>query len=63
MLLCALGGSRPELYDLEVDPNESANLATSQSERTRRMVEELLAWNASMPEDRGPELGATGRGR
>ena len=62
-LLCDFDGSRPELYDLEVDPNESANLATSQSERTRRMVEELLAWNASMPEDRGPELGATGRGR
>ncbi|MGA1607170.1 MAG: sulfatase-like hydrolase/transferase [Planctomycetota bacterium] len=62
-LLCDFDGSRPELYDLEVDPKESANLAASQSERTRRMVEELLAWNASMPEDRGPELGATGSRR
>lgn len=62
-LLCDFDGSRRELYDLDEDPSESKNLATEQPERTRELAELLLAWNASMPADRGPELGRAERDR
>jgi len=37
-----------QLYDLEADPKESADLAAQQPQRLERMKKELLAWNASV---------------
>jgi uncharacterized sulfatase len=48
-LLCDYDGSRPELYNIADDPGETTNLAETQPELTKPMVDELLAWWSSMP--------------
>lgn len=57
-LLCEYDGSGELLYDLASDRAEQRNLAAQQPEVVARMKAELLSWHASMPPDRGPELGA-----
>lgn len=37
-----------QLYDLEVDPKETTDLAAKQPDRLERMKRDLLAWNASV---------------
>ena len=48
-----LDGSPEELYDLEIDPGERINIATSQPENAARLKTKLQAWlketNAQMP--------------
>lgn len=48
-LLCDYDGSRPELYDMEKDPSESNDLATSHPEVVSRMTKSVTAWWDSMP--------------
>jgi arylsulfatase A-like enzyme len=55
-LLIEYDGSKPQLYDLEADPAEEHNLARQQPLLTLQLRGKLLAWNATMPPDRGPEL-------
>ncbi len=57
-LLCNYDGSGAELYDLSADPGETKDLAEAETDTVKRLVAEVLKWNASMPQDRGPELGA-----
>ncbi len=51
--LAEFDGSDPELYDLEVDKSETNNLAAGNPELVERLTKELLAWNRSMPQDKG----------
>jgi len=48
-LLCDYDGSRPELYDLIVDPGETKNLAEVKPDIVQPMVEQVLAWWDAMP--------------
>lgn len=57
-LLCDYDGARPQLYDLQVDREETKNLAGAEPERVQVLTEAVLAWHRSLPADRGPELGA-----
>jgi arylsulfatase A-like enzyme len=57
-LLCEYDGSKPELYNLTADPGEQTNVAAQHPDVVRRLTEALLAWNKTMPADRGPFLGA-----
>ncbi len=54
-LLCEYDGSRPQLYDLASDRQETRNLAADQPEIVTRLTESALAWHRSMPPDAGPE--------
>ena len=49
-LLCDYDGSRPQLYDLSVDPGESKNLTDSQPEVTRELAGKVVAWHRSISE-------------
>jgi arylsulfatase A-like enzyme len=42
-------GSSTQLYDMQADPNETKNLADEQTDVTRRMRDDALAWRASLP--------------
>lgn len=53
-LLCNYDGSKPELYDLRIDPGERRNVAAHQSAVASRLTEMLVAWHKSMPPDNGP---------
>ncbi|MDB6078225.1 MAG: sulfatase, partial [Akkermansiaceae bacterium] len=57
-LVCDYDGSSARLFDLEADRGEVKDLATSQPDIVQKLVKEALAWNAAMPADRGPQLGA-----
>ena len=57
-LLCEYDGSAPELYDLEVDPSETTNVAATYPEIVARLSRELISWHRSMPADNGPSLGS-----
>ena len=57
-LLCDYDGSRPQLYHLDSDPGEETNLAGKQSELVSKLTTKLLAWNRTMPQDNGLELGS-----
>lgn len=48
-LLCDYDGSRPELYDLTVDPGETQNLAEMKPEIVESMLEQVLVWWDAMP--------------
>ena len=52
-LLCEYDGSQAELYDLTKDPSESKNLASQHADVVARLKSRLLAWDQSMPADRG----------
>ncbi len=57
-LLMEYDGSKPQLYDLSIDPNETKNLAESFSETVDRMKDQLKAWHNSMPSDAGASFDA-----
>ncbi len=57
-LLCDYDGSKPELYNLAVDPGESSNLAEKEPAVVQRLTRAVLAWNQRMPADHGVTLGA-----
>jgi arylsulfatase A-like enzyme len=42
-------GSGSELYDLDADPSEQANLASERPEVTKRLSEMILAWRKTLP--------------
>jgi len=48
-LLCDFDGSRTELYNMLNDPGETMNLAETQPEQVKLMVQQLVAWWNSMP--------------
>ena len=56
-LLCDYDGSRTQLYNLESDPGEQNNLAAEKPDLVSTLTANLLAWNQSMPQDKGLELG------
>ena len=55
--LCDYDGSRPQLYHVPDDPGEEKNLATVKPELVKELTAKVLAWNKTMPEDNGLELG------
>jgi len=55
--LCDYDGSRPQLYHVPDDPGEEKNLATVKPELVQELTAKVLAWNKTMPEDNGLELG------
>ena len=55
-LLCEFDGSDSELYDLENDLSESKNLAEQNTDILKKMKNQLMAWNQSMPADNGAKL-------
>ncbi|MEM1294462.1 MAG: sulfatase-like hydrolase/transferase [Verrucomicrobiota bacterium] len=55
-LFCDYDGQNPELYDLSTDISEANDLAAQKPELVSELTELVLAWNAAMPADRGPEL-------
>ena len=52
-LLCEYDGSQPELYDLAADRGETKNVAAAHPDVVKRLTKNLLAWNESMPQDKG----------
>ncbi|WP_035603852.1 sulfatase-like hydrolase/transferase [Haloferula sp. BvORR071] len=62
-LLCSYDGSDTQLYDLAADPGEAKNLAAGQKETAERLAKMAVTWHQSMPQDRGPELGAKAEGK
>lgn len=56
-LLCDYDGSRSQLYNLIDDPGEEDNLAADKPEVVSELTARLLAWNKTMPQDNGLELG------
>lgn len=48
-LLCDYDGSRPELYDIVVDPGETKNLAEVHAEIVDLMAKQVIEWWDSMP--------------
>ena len=56
-LLCDYDGGRPQLYNLGSDPGEKNNLAADNPDLVLSLTAKLLAWNQSMPQDNGLELG------
>ena len=55
--LCDYDGGRPQLYDLTRDPGEEVNLANQKKDLVDQLTEKLMAWNESMPQDNGQQLG------
>jgi arylsulfatase A-like enzyme len=47
-LLCDYDGSRPELYDLSLDPSESKNLVDNQSDLAKNLVDKVVKWHKSI---------------
>ena len=56
-LLCDYDGGRPLLYDLLKDPGETQNQAAEHPDQVDALTQRLLAWNGTVPQDRGAELG------
>jgi uncharacterized sulfatase len=52
-LLCEYDGSGPQLYDLDTDPGETANLSSRHPDVARRLTRAVLAWHESLPPDEG----------
>lgn len=50
-LLCEYDGSKPQLYDVEADPGEKANLAASEVETAARLARAVVGWHGSLPPD------------
>lgn len=49
-LLISRDRSRPELFDIVKDPNERTNLANERPDVTKRLADEVLAWDRSIQE-------------
>jgi len=47
-LLCDYDGSRPELYDLSADPGESNNLADTQPDVAKDLLNKVVTWHKSI---------------
>ncbi len=64
-LLCEYDGSKPQLYNLARDRNETTNVAAQQAEVVGQLTGKVVAWHRSLPPDNGPALGAppTGAGK
>ena len=60
-LLCEYDGSTPQLYNLNSDPGETANVAPDHPELVSGMTSELLAWHKTMPPDHGANYGRNNR--
>ena len=54
--LCEFDGSDAELYDMEIDRGEKANVASANPEVVKKFTQMLIAWHKSMPPDNGPKL-------
>lgn len=52
-LLCTYEGGRPQLYDLEVDPSETNNVAAGHPDEVARLTAAVVTWHRSLPPDRG----------
>ena len=50
-LLCDYDGSRPELYDLSMDPGELKNLTETKQQTTTELVSKVVTWYKSMPQN------------
>jgi len=61
-LLCEYDGSKPQLYNLESDPGESSNVAATNPQIVEQLKSEVLAWNRSMPADKGATYAALNKG-
>ena len=48
-LLVFRDGSRPELFDIAADPNETTNLAEKHAEIVQRLSKAVIAWDKSLP--------------
>jgi uncharacterized sulfatase len=57
-LLCDYDGSNPQLYNLATDPSEKSNVAERHPDIANRLTKLLLAWNQSMPSDKGATYAA-----
>jgi hypothetical protein len=57
-LLCEYDGSKPQLYDLEMDVSEKTNVADQNSNTVNRLTAAVLEWNESMPADNGATYAA-----
>jgi uncharacterized sulfatase len=47
-LLCDYDGSRPELYDLSLDPSESKNLVDTQPDVAKDLANKVINWHKSI---------------
>ena len=47
-LLIFRNGSKPELFNMADDPNESKNLAAEHPDRVRRMSEQVIQWDKTV---------------
>ncbi|MFZ5829434.1 MAG: sulfatase-like hydrolase/transferase [Planctomycetota bacterium] len=56
-LLCEYDGTRPELYNLDEDREESKNLAAKHPDIVEQLTAAVVAWHKSLP----PDAGATYR--
>ncbi|MBK1881803.1 sulfatase-like hydrolase/transferase [Luteolibacter pohnpeiensis] len=56
-LLCQYDGSKPKLFSMKNDREETKNVAEKHPKIVKELTEKVLAWNATMPTDNGPELG------
>lgn len=52
-LLCEYDGSQRHLYDIEADPQETINLATSYADIAEALAAEVVNWHLSLPLDHG----------
>jgi arylsulfatase A-like enzyme len=52
-LLCTYDGASPQLYDLDADPAEKHNLATTHPNESARLIAAVVAWHRSLPPDNG----------
>lgn len=60
-VLCDFDGSNAQLYDLDNDPGEEADLAGERVELTRELAELVVAWHRALPQDAGPAGVGLGR--
>lgn len=52
-LLCDYDGASAQLYDLQVDPSESNNVARQHLELVKKLTAAVIKWHKSMPPDNG----------
>ena len=55
-LLCEYDGTRPELYDLATDREETTNLADKHPEVVSQLTKQVLQWHQEVPADNGAAL-------
>jgi uncharacterized sulfatase len=62
-LLCEYDGTAVQLYDLEVDQQESTDVARQHPTIVQDLKGRLIAWHEAMPADNGPNLAGKQQGR